>query len=202
MREMGIKVRQKTAWVISRVFDPVIEIPLLLTLAVWFALANGLRWRFFIFLMFVDAGLPALYMFYGLKKGFITDWDMTRREERKGLYLFTVFTHLIGVVYAFFLGKVFLAYTLLVFWMLAVVFAVITLRWKISVHAGVTAVAVGFVNHFFGWRNYWWLVLILLLVLWARVEVKKHTLIQVIAGSGLALLIVEVGLRIGDWWVF
>ena len=59
---------KRLAWIISRVFDPVIEIPIMLGTAVWWALTNGLRWRFLVFLLVVDALLPALYMLWGLKK--------------------------------------------------------------------------------------------------------------------------------------
>jgi membrane-associated phospholipid phosphatase len=186
---------KKLAFLISRVFDPVIEIPLMLSAATWWALTNGLRWRFLVFLLIVDALLPALYMFYGLKKGFISDWDITKKEERRGVYMFTAVVHLIGVVYAFFLGKVGLGNILLVFWSLAVVFALVTYFWKISVHAGVNGAALAFFNHFWGWENYWWLILVLLLVLWSRVEIKKHTLMQVLLGSLLAITWVEMGLK-------
>jgi len=181
------------------VFDPVIEIPIMLGAAAWWALTNGLRWRFLVFLLLVDALLPALYMLYGLRKGFISDWDITKRRERRGLYVFTTLTHLFGVVYAFFLGKTELGKVLLVFWGLAVVFALITYFWKISVHAGVNGAALAFFNHFWGWETYWWLVLVLLLVLWARVEIKKHSWLQVMVGSGLAIAWVELGLRSLLW---
>jgi len=180
------------AWVVSRVFDPVIEIPLLLATVAIYALTNGLRIRFLIFLLIVDALLPALYMFWGLATKRISDWDMTKRKERSGVYFFTIFCHLFGVVLAFFLGKILLAKILFIFWSLAVVFALITIVWKISIHAGVNAAALAFFNHYFGWQNYWWLSLVLVAVLWARVEIKKHTWTQVTAGAVLAIVWVEL----------
>lgn len=186
------ELSRKWAWVVSRVFDPVIEIPLLIASVIFMALANGLRFRFLIFLMFTNAVLPALYMLWGLATKRISDWDMTRREERAGLYFFTIFCHLFGVVFAFLLGKVLLAKILFIFWSLAVVFALITVVWKISIHAGVNAAALAFFNHYFGWQNYWWLALVLVAVLWARVEIKKHTWAQVTAGAVLAVSWVEM----------
>jgi len=187
---------KKIAWIISRIFDPIIEIPLLLTVVAWFALTNGLRWRFLIFLLIVDALIPALFMFWGLATKKISDWDMSKREERKQLYFLVVIAHAISVVYAYFLGKMDLAAILLVFWFMAVTFALITLRWKISVHAGVNGVLVAFFNHFWGWENYWWLLLVLFLVLWARVTIKKHSWLQVLAGAALAIAWTEVGLKV------
>lgn len=190
-----MSMKRKLAWAVSRVFDPVVEIPILLAGSVYYALSNGLRWRFLVMLLVVDALLPALYMVYGLMKGKIRDWDITRREERMGLYFFTIFAHLFGVVAAYAVGKTDLFEILLVFWTMAVVFAVVTLFWKISVHAGTNAAVVAFFNHYYGWDRFWWLVLILIVVLWSRVEIKKHTWAQVLVGATLALVWVSLGLQ-------
>lgn len=190
--------RNLLALVISRVFDPMIEIPILLFLAVYLAISNGLRWRFFVFLVGVDAMLPALYLFYGLRKGFISDWDVTNRKERYGLYFFTVMAHLFGVMTAYFLGKQELFELLLVFWTLAVVFALTTAIWKISVHAGTNAAMLAVFNHYYGWDKYWWLVIVLGLVGWSRVVMKKHSWAQVLVGSALSLSWVTMGLVLFD----
>lgn len=150
---------------------------------------------FLVMLLVVDAVLPALYMVYGLMKGKIKDWDITKREERMGLYFFTIFAHLFGVVAAYAVGKTDLFEILLVFWTMAVVFAVVTLFWKISVHAGTNAAVVAFFNHYYGWDRFWWLVLVLIVVLWSRVEIKKHTWAQVLVGATLALVWVSLGLQ-------
>jgi len=190
-----MSMKRKLAWAVSRVFDPVVEIPILLAGSVYYALSNGLRWRFLVMLLVVDALLPALYMVYGLMKGKIKDWDITKREERMGLYFFTIFAHLFGVVAAYAVGKTDLFEILLVFWTMAVVFAVVTLFWKISVHAGTNAAVVAFFNHYYGWDRFWWLVLVLIVVLWSRVEIKKHTWAQVLVGATLALVWVSLGLQ-------
>lgn len=180
----------------SRVFDPVVVIPVILLSAVWFALTNGLRFRFLIFILIVDMIIPAIYFVLGLKLGWMKDWDATDRRDRFGLFFFTVAMHAVSVVYAFMLGKNEMGLILLVFWILAVIFSVITLFWKISVHAGVMATALAFFAHFWGWNKFWWMVPILLLVLWARVEARKHDWLQVFAGSFLAIIVVELGLRV------
>lgn len=187
---------KKLAWVISRIFDPIFEIPLILGVVVFYALTNGLRFRFMIFLMIVDGLIPALYLLWGLRTKRISDWDMTKRQQRAGIYFLTVFCHLFGVVYAYFLGKIVLAEILFIFWSLSVVFATITSVWKISVHAGVNGAMVAYFNHAYGWRNYWWLLVVLIFVLWSRVEIKKHSWMQVVAGSSLAIVWVELGMKL------
>ena len=184
------------AWVVSRVFDPIVEIPLILVLVAWVALSNGLRWRFIVFLLVFEAILPAGFFVFGLLTKKIKDWDITRRQDRMGLYFFTIFTHLFGVIYAYFLGKHELSEVLLILWGLAVIFAVVTYFWKISVHAGVNGALVAVVNHYYGWGRFWWLVVVLLLVLWARVVMKKHTVAQVSMGAIMALAWVSFGLSV------
>lgn len=188
------KLEVKLAWLVSRVFDPVIEIPLLLSVSVWIALTNGLRWRFLIFLIVVDAFLPFLYMMWGLKTKRISDWDISKKEERNGLHRVALVCHLFGAVAAYAIGKIFLFKILLMFWSLAVIFAFITFFWKISIHAGVNAALVAFFNHFYGWDKYWWLVLVLLLVMWSRVRIKKHDWMQGLMGTAIAMTWVSVGL--------
>lgn len=189
------KFLKRFAWLVGRVFDPIVVIPVILLSSVWFAVNNGLRFRFLIFILIVDLMLPAAYFIAGLKFGWMKDWDATDRRDRFGLFFFTVAMHAVSVAYAFMLGKQEMGLILAVFWSLALVFAVITLFWKISVHAGVMATALGFFAHFWGWSNFWWLVLLLLLVLWARVEARKHDWLQVFAGAFLALVMTELGLR-------
>lgn len=196
MVKKKINLETRAAWAISRIFDPVIEIPVLLAAAAWIALTNGLRWRFLVFLLVIDAVLPFLYMQWGLRTGRIKDWDMTDRKQRFELYFFTIFAHLFGVVAAYAIGKTELFEILLIFWSLALIYGVITLFWKISIHAGTNAALLAFFNHFYGWDKYWWLVLVLVIVLWSRVKTKKHTWSQVGWGSVIALGWVSVGLQL------
>lgn len=168
--------------IISRVLDPVVEIPLAVSLAVWFAVSGGLRWRFLVLILVVDAVLPFLFMLIALVKGQITSWDIRKREERIPLYLFTLFVHGIGVLLAHLLERGDLARILFIFWLVAAVFALITLKWKISLHTGVNAVLVTFVNIIYAWQ-YWWLLLLLPLVAWARVHDRHHTWAQAAAGA-------------------
>ncbi len=189
-------MNKKVAYLISRVFDPVVEIPLLIGAAVYLSVMNGYRWRFLVLLLVVDAIVPAVFMLWGLKSKRISDWDMTKRQERGGIYFVTVVAHLFGVVLAFYLGKIALAKLLLVFWSLATIFALITAMWKISVHGGVNGALVAFFNYIYGWRNYWWLVIVLLMVLWSRVASKKHSFMQAVVGASLAVVWVELGLKL------
>lgn len=181
------------AEVLSRLLDPVWEIPLSLILAIGFAVHEGLRWRFVGLLLFIDAVVPMIFFLTMLYHKQIKDWDIQNRAQRIPLYLFTMICHLGGIWLAHELGRAELVSILLVFYVVAVIFFLITLKWKISLHAGVNAVLFTAVNVFYDFK-YLWLYILLYLVMWARVYQKHHTWSQVIAGALIGGGVVWVGL--------
>ncbi len=187
------KFRKIVAKLVSRIFDPVWEIPFAILLAVAFAIQEGLRWRFLGILLFVDAVVPMIFFLIMLRNKQIKDWDIQKRAQRIPLYMFTLICHLGGLWLTYELGKDGLFPILLVFYIVAIVFFIITLKYKISLHAGVNAVLITAINMFYGWK-YFWLYGLLYLVMWARVYQKHHTWGQVISGALLGTLIVGVGL--------
>lgn len=180
---------------VSRVLDPVWEIPLALLLAVGFAVREGLRWRFVGLLLFIDAVVPMIFFLIMIYHKQIKDWDIQNRVQRIPLYLFTMICHLGGIWLAHELGRNELVSILLVFYAVAVIFFVITLKWKISLHAGVNSVLITTVNILYGW-HLWWLYILLSLVMWARVYQKHHTWAQVVAGAGVGIGVVGIGLTL------
>lgn len=186
---------KRLAEIVSRVFDPVWEIPAAIVVAVGFALQEGLRWRFIGLLLFIDGVVPLIFFLTMLYHKQIKNWDIRNRAERIPLYLFTLVCHLGGVWLAHEVGKADLAWILGVYWLTAVVFATVTMFWKISLHAGVNAVLITTINVFYGW-HYAWLYLILCLVVWVRVYQKHHTWAQVVAGAVLGGGMVAMGLSL------
>lgn len=180
--------------IISRVLDPVVEIPVALVFAIWFAVSGGVRWRFLVLILAIDALLPFLFMLISLAKEHISNWDIRDRKERIPLYLFTLFVHGVGILLADWMDKGDLARILLIFWIVAAFFALVTLKWKISLHAGVNAVLVVFVNMIYGWQ-YWYLLMLIPLVSWARVHDKHHSWSQVAGGAMLGGGIVYMGMK-------
>ena len=183
------------AEVISRVMDPVWEIPAAIMLAVAFAMQEGLRWRFMGLLLFIDGVVPLVFFLTMLYNKQIKDWDIQHRAQRIPLYLFTLLCHLGGLYLAHELGKGDLFQVLLVFYVLGVTFFLVTLKWKVSLHAGVNSGLMTILNYFYGFQ-YLWLYLLLYLVMWARVYQKHHTWEQVIAGALLGGGIVGIGLSL------
>ena len=193
-RGLSPEGKQKTmvAIFISRLFDPVWLIPGMLALAAGWSLFNGLRWRFIVILLLIDGLIPFLYFVHLLSTKEISDWDTTKKEQRIKLYGFTLAAHSIGAIFALLLGKIVLSKILFLFLILAGIFTLITFRWKISIHTGVSAAGVMFLGLLFGFQ---WLRLFLIVaaVAWARVILKKHTFWQAIIGAGLAAGIISFG---------
>ena len=77
-----------------------------------------------------------------------------------------------------------------------VVFTGINYFWKISLHAAFLAASVTVVTIVYGVIVIWTLVL-LPLVAWARIELKQHSLAQVVTGGLLAAAMVS-----GVFWVY
>ena len=186
------QIKKVIAEVLSRVLDPVWEIPGALLLAITFAVREGLRWRFLGLILFIDAIVPLIFFLTMLYHKQIKDWDIQSRAQRIPLYLFTMICHLGGIWLAHELGKTELVSVLLVFYAIAVIFFVITLKWKISLHAGINAVLFTTINMFYGWR-FSWLYVLLYLVMWARVYQKHHSVAQVVGGAIIGFIVVVLG---------
>lgn len=186
---------------VSRILDPVWEIPAALLLAVAFAVSEGLRWRFVGLLLFIDAVVPLIFFLTMLYHRQIKDWDIQNRRQRIPLYLFTLVCHLGGLWLAHELGKTELTSILLVYYVVALVFFGITLKWKISLHAGVNTVLITTLN-ILTKGKYWWMYGLVFLVMWARVYQRHHTWVQVVVGTILGGLIVGVGLSMAGVGAF
>ncbi len=189
---------KRIAWWISRIFEPVWEVPLIVGMAVWYTVQPSLHIQMLAIIFLFDVILPGIFLATSMKKGKMTDWDVTNRKEREGAYLFTTVSHLVSVIIMFFIGQVLLGKMLLVLWTIIASFMIINHYWKISVHAGVNALLVVFMNSLYGWKIFGWMSVILILVLWSRVKIRKHTTTQVMIGAALAMAMMEFGLRLLD----
>lgn len=187
---------KKIAWIITRVFDPVLEIPLAVCMTIGYAVVSDLWLKIGTVLIFFYVLVPAVYFVMRIKRGKVSDWDVSKREERKAIYEFCVASHFLGILAAAVFGQFLLVKILLVLWLVSVIFMIVNVYWKISVHAGVNMLVVVLLNNFWGWRVSGWLIMVLLVVMWSRIVLKKHSVTQVVAGAAVAFILVEVGLRV------
>ncbi len=120
-----------------------------------------------------------------------TDIFVTEREKRWKYYILTTASYVLGIAYLAWRGLDVYMPLYISYIVLALVLALITLKWKISVHtagiAGPTTLLVYFVGF-----NMALLYLLLIPVSWARHKLKAHTPAQLIAGAFLSTVLTAI----------
>jgi len=177
-------LRIRFARLVSNILAPVtISIPAVLLVAFYDAqsLASSLFYTS-ITLFFLSFG-PMLYIIIGVRLGKFSDVDVSRRKERIGPFLFGLASVLAGLVTLVLIKAPKNLQTLLIITTVScIVMLVITLWWKISIHASSLAGTVTFLTALYG-------VIVLpafllvVLVSWSRVVLRRHTVAQVVAGA-------------------
>lgn len=166
------------ATIISRLFDPLVMLAGILV-TVFVVVGEPLSVAAPALLLIV--GIPAGLVLWARHRKIISNWDISVHTQRKKAMLI-----LTGIELLLFIGlKWFVQpHTFAVFFYLLVAFvgfAVLTQFYKLSGHVMMGTLACGFVVLLFGVR--WWpLFLVLVPVGWARITLKRHSLLQVIAG--------------------
>lgn len=183
------KRSQQWARIVSRVLDPIWLLPLTLVVAVYVGMDRERAGQFLILLFFWDAMLPGLFLYWWMRRGkVLSGWDVKDRRERLPLFVFVVLAHLGGVSGAYYLGYHPIAEFLLAFWLMAVVYGVITYWWKISIHTGVLSNLVTFLVYVGGGGFAVGYSLVLMMV-WARVVGRYHRLSQAVMGGVIPIVV-------------
>ena len=166
---------KKIATVISRIFDPFI----MLAVACIVLLSHT---RVFMPAFICIVGVPFVLFVVAVKTKFVSDWDVSNREERPKLFWPLTVIEIISIV-------VFQLWFLIPMIVAFAGFSFITHFWKISGHAMAAALATGILVVTLGWGG-WPVLLVVPLVGWSRVVRKNHSLLQVIAGALYAWIFV------------
>jgi membrane-associated phospholipid phosphatase len=190
-------LRLRIARHVSNVLAPFsISLPLVTLVALYhsadprYALACA-----FITLFFLSLG-PLLYIAIGVHTGRLSDLEITRRSERMGPYLFSISSATVGLFVLQTLHGPYNLMTLLIITIASgIVMLFITLWWKISVHASSMASAATLLTAMYG-SVMLPLFLLLILVSWSRVVLRRHTVAQVTFGALLSILLTTVILKL------
>ncbi len=171
---------------VSIILSPsVVSLPVLLLVALYHQrnLLTALGYTA-LTILFLSVG-PLLYIAIGVRKGYLSDMDVTRRSERLKPFLFGLSSATLGLVMLIATNAPRnLQNIMLVTIVCGLIFMIITLWWKISIHASSLSGAVTFVVMLYGTQTLP-LFSLVILVGWSRVVLRRHTLGQVIAGSVL-----------------
>ena len=198
-----IPIKNRRVWrdlarILSTVFNP-----FLTALALYIILAHARAsdtfsfwWLLFLSTFFTSIG-PMLYIFWLYASDRISDLDMSIREEREKVFGAFVIFYLLGTFTLWATHSPTLLIAAMAGYTLAtIIVQYITRYWKISTHAlGITAPLVA-LTLLYGRQPLPFLVLIPM-VCWARVYLKAHTVMQVIAGAALG-----TGCVVFFFWAF
>ncbi len=141
----------------------------------------GVGWALLAWLILT--GLPLVYVLVGMRKGWVSDLELSRREDRPRFILVSVSSDLLALALRIGGGAPRLVWALaLVYATLGVTMFTISNFWKISLHmVSVSGFATLLVYTFGRWAALMYLALPL--VAWARLYRKKHTPAQLVAGA-------------------
>lgn len=136
---------------------------------------------------FFGTVLPMAIIYYMLKKGMLNDIYASDRQTRFKPFLGAVFSYLLGLVALVFASAPELIWVLMAgYFVNTLIMMIITLRWKISIHASGIAGPATYLIYAFS-IHLWPALLLILPVGWARLKLRAHTLGQVLAGFFLTV---------------
>jgi len=190
---VSVAPRQRLARVVTDVFAP---LPtggvLLIVIAAHSPPTAAEPVRAGLMAAFFDSVVPVLYIIRGVRRKRLSDHHVGIRQQRPVVLLVAIVSVLagLGVLRAMSAPRELMA---LVGAMVAGLVAslLVTLFWKISVHAAVTAGAVVIVVLVFG-PLLLILAALVVLVCWSRLELGDHTAPQVVVGSAVGGVIAAV----------
>ena len=190
-------MKKKLAKTISDVLNPFLVsaiVMVLLSFDSTASIADGLKWSLISVTLSV---LPVLaVVVYLVRRRKLDGLFINPRRQRNKVYLLATAFAVISCAVLRGLGAPSLLVATFVAGLVAIfVFMVINLRWKISLHTGFIAASVTVLTMVYGTTGALAAVLIPP-VAWARMEMKLHSLAQVVSGALLSAAMVIVVFRL------
>jgi membrane-associated phospholipid phosphatase len=189
---MVVPIKNRRVWrdlarILSTIFNPFLTaLALFVILADVSAKGTLEFWRLLFVSTFFSSIGPMLYVFWLYASDRISDLDMSVRREREMVFSVFIIFYVAGagVLWLIHAPPLMIA-AMLGYFASTVIVGYITRFWKISTHAlGITAPLVA-LSLLYGRQPLPFLVLIPM-ICWARVYLKAHTVMQVVAGALLA----------------
>lgn len=140
--------------------------------------------------------LPMGIIYYMFKKGQLKDMYASERQARFKPFMGAILCYFLGLIALIAASAPLLVSVLMAGYLVnTILMMLITLRWKISIHASGIAGPATFLVYAFG-IQFWWVLLLILPVGWARLKLKAHTLSQVVMGFLLTVALTYLQLFI------
>lgn len=183
-------MRKRIADLISNILNPFL-VSLIIIVLLSFESASGisdaLKWSFILAaISILPVFLAAVYL---LRKGRLDGIFTAVRRQRTAIYILSGVCAAVGYIILLFSKAPLMLRAAFATGLSGVVtFTVINLWWKISLHTALVTALVTVMVVLYGWIATAGLVLVLLIA-WARLALKQHSLTQAVAGAVLAALI-------------
>jgi membrane-associated phospholipid phosphatase len=182
---------------ISNILAPVtISLPLVALVAFYRARDLATALLYALITLFFLSLAPAIYVLIGVRQGKISDLEITNRSERAGPFLFGILSTIIGLSILLLTNAPKDLQTLLFLTGVSgIIMTVTTLWWKISIHASSLAGAATVLTILYGFvmlPTY----LLVILVGWSRIVLRRHTVAQVVVGSLLSIVLTALILKV------
>lgn len=187
---------EKSASVISLVFNPAVTAAFTFLILLYPRQGNQTFLLLLATCITFGTAVPLVMMYQLTKSGLISDFDVSNRRERTRPFIGAAASYLAGSGALLLLRAPTIIITLMLCYACnTIIMLVITLRWKISVHAsGVAGPATALVYSMGAWAAVFFILLIP--VGWARVQLKAHTPWQVLAGALVTAIATWLQLKI------
>ncbi|HVF69265.1 MAG TPA: hypothetical protein VNA13_01735 [Xanthomonadales bacterium] len=173
----------KLAAFISYVFNPLLILVLLPFVLVYEATGDTQVSIFWTAYTFIFLLLIAAFVLFGVRRKFFTNIDVSNRQQRPLLFYFLLFIALLylGGLYLLHAPRILFIVTVSMIFGIGIVSGINT-KIKASLHvATVAALILGLT---IGYGGYYLLLLLLVpLVGWSRVKLKRHTVSETVVGG-------------------
>ncbi|MFC2033819.1 phosphatidic acid phosphatase [Chloroflexota bacterium] len=184
-------MKKRIAHLTSNVLNPFLlcmAVIMLLSFISSSSMLDALKWSFISIILSV---LPVfLFLLYMVKNDKIDTFFANIREQRTKIYLSAGFFSLVNGIVLFYLqAPMILIMAFIAGFSTALIYMLINLWWKISLHTALVAASVTVLVMLYGWIAVAAVALVPLTA-WARIELEYHTLTQTAVGALLAALIV------------
>ncbi len=195
VKETEINIRLAYRWLssvaywVSQIGSPPLT-GIAAAILIGYVLATGAAWQWAGFYVAATILLPCAYIIWLVRRGQVSDFHLPIREERIRPLLFSLAAALIawGVLQRA-EAPAPLKMLAAVNGVQAILFFIVTLRWKISLHCAAAAILSQLALTLLG-IGALPLMLSVPLIAWSRVHLRRHTLAQTIAGACLGVAIV------------
>jgi hypothetical protein len=181
---------KKIAYVISRIFDSLYWLFILSVMVILSPYFDGFNRVIFSTGAIIIAGIVPWVIYWQMRqRGLISDIDFSNKLQRTQFLMANAPFWSLAFLATFFIPTPQIIFILTVSLLtIGAIVIVITRFWKISIHALLVTIVGIITVTLYGWV--WWPVFLLVpIVWWSRLVLRQHDIFQLLAGSGVGVIL-------------